>query len=336
MCSVDNPYLAFSTLAVGERFVGRHEQRSRLLRTVAAGRASCAIIGLPRVGKSSLARFVLDQVSPESGGLPVWIGVGGIDEQHSILAALLNELGPPEEAREALPLEASVNDMLKKRLQEIRRSGRRVVAVFDEFDSVRQTLKPNLATRRLRELVQTDKYALTVMLVCRRDLSVIEEQIPELSNLANACQRLLLKGFDDLEFAELVSRGFPDGLEEETRRNLAAATGKFPVLAEEALMNLFDGRPVDRMHELLEGSCQRLVGEWEHLLSSVGVWDAVLDIARGGKCAYGSERDQLLDYGLITPSLVSPSSYQIPYPFLVARANELAESTAQKWETDAD
>ncbi|MFT4264696.1 MAG: ATP-binding protein [Nocardioides sp.] len=333
----DNPYVAFSTLAVGERFVGRRGQRLMLLRTVAAGRASCAIIGLPRVGKSSLARFVLDQAMHLDNVVAVWIGVGGIDDGQSILSALLDELPLPDDGPDERPDETRANDVLKRRLQDLRRAGRRVVAVFDEFDSVRQTLDPDLSTRRLRELVNdTAKYAFTAMLVCRRDLSVIEEQIPDLSNLANACQRLLLKGFDEEEFAELVARGFPDGLDAADHATLVETTGQFPILAEEALMHVYDGHPASGAASRLDGACGQLSAEWQHLLDNAGVWGVLLDVAREGTCDYGWERDQLLNYGLIVPDGSGRTSYRIRYEFLAARLADIAGAAPQRWSTDVD
>src|SRR4051794_40764346 len=59
-----DPFSGFGTIATGRRFVGRVDERNRLRERVASGGGSAALVGVARMGKSSLAA----EVTRELGG----------------------------------------------------------------------------------------------------------------------------------------------------------------------------------------------------------------------------------------------------------------------------
>lgn len=331
MSAERNPYAEFSTLAVGERFVGRSDERRDLLNVV-AGRASRAIVGLPRVGKSSLARTALEEARQIPGVDVLWIDVGTIDPTTSLISALAEELDDPATYGSAHA--ADHHARLKSILRERRRRGRRVVAVLDEFDAIRTTSNATLTVRRLRELViDPSTYGLTLIFVCRRRLETIEERIPDLSNLANACPTIRLRSFSDDELAEMIARGFPQGITLEDRVRLATVTGRYPILAEQALMLLCEGAPVDTLDQAMRPATAQLLTQLEEFLGDAGLWDSLLEVARTSLCPYGSELDQLLDYGVITE--LESGAYRVPFSALKLSALQQASQTRAAWVTDA-
>lgn len=324
-----NPYIGYSTLATGPRFIGRHEPRRELRSMVASGVSSRAIVGLPRVGKSSLAKWVFNEASVMEGVSAVWLDVGTVATDQSLMEALREELTSGGQL-EGLDEYGTLKAMLRAN----RRRGQRVVVVFDEFDAVRQTKEPTLSVRRLRELViDPQLYGLTVLLVCRRDLETIEERIPDLSNLANACPTIRLREFSAEELAESVARGFVDGLPDESLQLIRTVTGCYPILVEQALMLLWDGNGIEEVGAQIEASAHDLVRQFHGLLLETEVWDELVSVARSGTCTFGPERERLLAYGVVSER--GDGAYHVPFESLASSASHGDSPSRSAWVTDA-
>jgi len=71
-----NPFVRYGTIASDERFVGREPERASLRRRLYEARSSAALIGLTRIGKSSLANEILNE-APE-GTRTGWVSLAGV------------------------------------------------------------------------------------------------------------------------------------------------------------------------------------------------------------------------------------------------------------------
>ena len=56
-----NPFVGYGTVASGGRFVGREAEIAALRRRLYEARSSAALIGLTRMGKSSLANKIISE-----------------------------------------------------------------------------------------------------------------------------------------------------------------------------------------------------------------------------------------------------------------------------------
>ena len=71
-----NPFVRYGTIASDERFVGRGAERAALRRRLYEARSSAALIGLTRMGKSSLANEILSE-APD-GTRTGWVSIAEV------------------------------------------------------------------------------------------------------------------------------------------------------------------------------------------------------------------------------------------------------------------
>src|SRR5215469_4025649 len=84
-----NPYVRYGTIASGERFVGREADRAALRRRLYEARSSAALIGLTRMGKSSLAKEMLKE-APD-GTRTCEVSFGAVDSGAEVLREVLKK-----------------------------------------------------------------------------------------------------------------------------------------------------------------------------------------------------------------------------------------------------
>ena len=96
--TIPNPFVRYGTMASDDRFVGRESERASLRRRLYEASSSAALIGLTRIGKSSLANEILKE-APEG----TWTGWVSLAEVRSGAEALKDILAicPPETALSA-------------------------------------------------------------------------------------------------------------------------------------------------------------------------------------------------------------------------------------------
>lgn len=199
-----NPYLGYGTVATGHRFVGRETLIGRLSDRVMSGAGSTAIVGLARIGKSSLVAELLARTSTtDHAGRRVLLDLSTFANGAEVFAEWYGELtGAFSDAT------ASVHQRfrhLRRYLETNGQSGQ--VLVLDEFDSVRRYHDGADFLRLLRELLQDPGQTGVAAIVCsRRPVTMIEQQIRDVSTLAGVMEHLTVRPFDQAEFAALLAR----------------------------------------------------------------------------------------------------------------------------------
>ena len=189
--------------------------------------APVSIVGPPRVGKSSLARQVLDQfaIGASPSGLtfvPVWITVSGAVSEQSLFRELallildqLDECGLPADRLQApyAALTAAVGwdqmcMCLKTFLRQVRRAGYQVVAVLDEFDAARTVFHRAAPFQYLRAIAYDPKVGVALITASRRPLSeIVVKSTAEVSNFPQIFGSPLTLGcFDGPELSALIAR----------------------------------------------------------------------------------------------------------------------------------
>jgi len=229
---MSNPYFNAGVIIGGERFLGRKRQIRRIQERLLGDRgyASAAVIGLPKIGKSSLVQKAIlddaDELAKARKIIAVRLEVGTMNSFGHLLTDLVREttgklieFGHITEAiqrQSAEALEAGPNQQwyeVHTFFRLLKKAGIRVICVLDEFDAGRYTLKDNPQSfHALRELASSTEFKIGLVLVSKRDLGEICRQAGHPSDYwANVLKVLDLGPFaeDDLEeyFASLANAG---------------------------------------------------------------------------------------------------------------------------------
>ncbi|MFC8078105.1 ATP-binding protein [Streptomyces sp. NPDC057307] len=334
-----NPFATVGHPVHGDAHVGRTSPmdvlRERVLSQSTAG--ATAIIGPPRIGKSSLAYHVF--MRPEAREaypqlLPVWMNVrtqAGIQQVFRRLSDdvwdVLTDRSAEIDRRTAEAYRRAVEPDLpwpqaqsetQEFLRLIRRRGWRVVLILDEFDAARDVFKAEPGTfQALREIAYNLDWNIGLVTTSRRELrEIVDMADPDESTFAGIFRSLFLTCFDADELGALASRvpgfspGFPpgDGPDAAVAR-LGELTGGHPYLASVLLDRVCSaarGGPVRLLDEVevlahaLPAEFQYYYRDLEALLRADGRLRALLEVVLGPQLVVTPDDAQvLLQQGLV-------------------------------------
>ena len=224
--NLNNPFSNCRNPVYGERFVGRHEIiRSIKQRVLNPSGGSLAIVGSPRIGKTSLANHVF--IDPQDSLIEKKFLTFKIDLstfsnhlelfQKLVMETLdtLNDTNSQDEKLESIgedlltqnAPEIVIQHQVYRFFKGIKRAGWSVVAVIDEFDQARQIFKDGIGFEALRTLAYEPKYGVNLVTTSRRPLHIITEQCnKDVSNFDNIFQTKYLQCFSFDELTELLNK----------------------------------------------------------------------------------------------------------------------------------
>lgn len=265
-----NPYAEYDKIVYGDRFVGRQDTirliQQRIINADDPGNLS--IVGVPMIGKSSLAYHTLIYPQPDliqKKLLTLWISLPSItDGREQLFRELvaksievlfdqsLERLSNDEKrlaedaeiVRESdywIELQENVCNFFKK----MKRLGWRIVAILDDFDSAKTVFKGDEATfQALRELVANPTSGLCFVTTSKRTLSEISRQSnADVSIFPGSIFReVYLRHFDSIELEELLQRT-QNAFSIENQTDLdffSHQTGGHPYLASTLAFELFE------------------------------------------------------------------------------------------------
>ena len=254
MKKTKNPYMGVGTPAEEERFVGRSEILQDIEQDLLA-QSPVSLVGLARIGKTSLGRLVLKKIASENSDIQTariqlnefrneW------DLWNEILTAFFQKDGTdgislPDDSYKAY-------SDFRKKLREKKRSGFKGVLLLDEFDRVIDYDNRQVTIDRLRELAcDQEKYGITVLFISRRSLARIQEACAG-STLFGICQKYYLRPFDITETKDLIARS-NSGLGDDFLNAVYERTGGYPYLLESFMKefyNLYEQSPKKDLNEL--------------------------------------------------------------------------------------
>lgn len=232
----DNPYSGRGAPVSGSRLVGRRLLLERLVMRIRS-EAHCSIVGLPRMGKTSIAREVLGCLDATDVAL-----VGGYLTLDAIRGPVQAYTRILDETSTDVPNELPTmhtNDhdeayeYFLRTLRKRRRSGRKSVIVVDEVDAIVRDDFPDKALflSRIREVANDrDRYGMTFIFVSRRSLDMIQKAVPG-STLPGLCEVIYLQPLTRDGLDELAARS-PVPVDNTGREALWRITGGHPFLAE--------------------------------------------------------------------------------------------------------
>jgi AAA ATPase domain len=215
--STTNPFVGYGTIASGERFVGRDSESAALRRRLYEARSSAALIGLTRMGKSSLANKVITE-PPDERTATGWVNIATARSGAEVFADIL-AMCPPEKALHATFTTAGGADgaqeipihglyrMIRDALLRLRRADGHLVVVLDEFDSIRYFPDAREFLNLLRELVYfPGRIPMAALAVARRPIDRIEVEAADISSFAGVCDSLYLRPMEYEQVMAMAAR----------------------------------------------------------------------------------------------------------------------------------
>ncbi len=230
----ENPFADYGNIVGGERFIGRKESlkvlENRVVRPSEPG--NLAIIGEPRIGKSSLVYKAIIERKEELVArklLPIWINLGTYDRAAIFLRSLVttcyDELEDLDWVTDKISraFKRVLQDKLswsegygriQRFFQRVRQEGIRVLFILDEFDHARFLFKDDTSGfQGLRELSYRPEWRVTFITTSRRSIRDIEIQTRAISTFDGIFHKHYLSMFEeaDLEdyFTRLVATNLP-------------------------------------------------------------------------------------------------------------------------------
>jgi hypothetical protein len=252
--NLDNPFANYGCIVNGDKFIGRREVlkdiENRIIRPSDAG--NLAIIGLPRVGKSSLAYKALVERKKElfetKKLLIIWVSLATFNQASDLFCFLVNNCKDEMKELNCLskPISELTNRILNNKFSlkynyelirqfflKIRQAGYRVVCILDEFDFVRYLFKDDiLSFQRLRELSYNPEWKVNFVLTSRRSIRDLEVQSAGVSTFDGIFHKIYLKMFNENDLDEYFNRLITLGIQvnHEIKNRILFFCGGYPYL----------------------------------------------------------------------------------------------------------
>lgn len=225
-----NPFGDYGGVVAGERFIGRNDEieiiQNRLL---GCNYGNIAIMGLPRIGKSSLAWNSIITAKDElikKKILPVWISFGEYvslnDVFQEVVLELIEMLNDSTELvghlKPIIKCVAEASNQIEKRrfikkiLKFLKSNGFRLILVLDEFDNAQNILDLH-DFQFLREASNNPDTKLALLTISRKTIQELEPDNGALSNFYQIFTDLRLKLFNQSDQNDYWNRVRQNGIE---------------------------------------------------------------------------------------------------------------------------
>jgi hypothetical protein len=324
----ENPFADYGNIIRGERFIGRKESleviESRIVRPKEAG--NLAIIGEPRIGKSSLVyKSVIDRKEEFIARkfIPIWINLATYDKSSIFFRSLvmrcmdeMEDLGwlsePIQRAAErALEDELSWSEgynRIQRFFEKVRKAGYRVLFILDEFDHARRLFKGDVSGfQGLRELSYRPEWRVYYITTSRRRIRHIEEQTGAISTLDGIFHKHYLGMFNSQDIEEYLERLSSIGIPVSPGKGaLQFYCGGHPYLLEMLgyeIVELFREEQKIEVEQAANRIIQSFLDQYDRmvdLLREDGSLDKMLQILFGPVVdVKQTDVDEFLKYGLI-------------------------------------
>ena len=246
-----NPYADFGGIVTEARFIGREAELTTIASRVfgTRGFGSIAVIGLPRVGKSSLVSEAIRRAESRSFELRTVViraNVGEFASVSELFRRLVEDLAESidgralgnDEIRQRMTVALSHRDMdfsvVRAVFKSLRRADVRPVCVLDEFDAGRRLFRETpQCFHWLRELCSTPEFKAALVIVAKRRLQEVARLAGHESDYwANVLMTLPLKPFYNRDVATFFAALEREGVSLETasRNEVLALCGGNPYL----------------------------------------------------------------------------------------------------------
>jgi hypothetical protein len=308
-----NPFVGYGTIASADRFVGRDQERGALRRRLYEARSSAALIGLTRMGKSSLANQILRE-TPDETTLTGWINIAtvrsGAEVLQDILALCPSEIalatfttagGAPAAGGAHDAREVRIHDlyrMIREALLRLGRSGGHLVVVLDEFDSIKLFPDARDFLNLLRELVYyPDRIPMAALAVARRPIDRIEVDAADVSSFAGVCDSIYLRPMDYEQVRVMAARS--GELSDDALDVAWKYAAGHPFLSEVAFCRMMEHGMTD-IGRIIQSDLSSYYKKLEDFMRKEELWEPLVKLASGRGIDVDVEQGALVRrYGLI-------------------------------------
>ncbi|MCP4110706.1 MAG: hypothetical protein GY749_35140 [Desulfobacteraceae bacterium] len=224
MKDITNPFANKGRIVTGKNFIGRFEGLKTVANTVTdlPMPNNLAIIGYPRIGKSSLAKQAIIQKKEcllADNKVAVWMDFSSFSNREAFFKNLVRysfeslkrskkaDDDIKEKASKVLEKPTSWDDMkydIEIYFETVRCKGYYTIFVIDEFDEARNKFKNNTeAFREMRQLgYDLEQYGIAFVTTSRRSIRHIEIQSTASSTLDSIFGKEYLAMYDEKELVE--------------------------------------------------------------------------------------------------------------------------------------
>lgn len=279
----------------GEQFIGRSEYIKRCMRKLRGGN-SVALRGIPRIGKTSLAKKLLDEALKWGSRdiIPIHIVLGTclsffhfwreigkkieteLNTMDRELRCLLDDVKNADDRYE------DIKNTVEKLFTYLCSQGKQVILCVDEFDSVVTVFKdgnndPRCYFLFLRELMSnTKEYGVSFIIVSRRGLASLESRTEGGSTFDGVIEPTPIRGFSDKELIEFREYATKHDLilSNDDWGIIINQAGRSPYMLSRAAVALLDAEEGKNIKEVLR----------EYEPTHFSYFDRMLELMREDNC----------------------------------------------------
>jgi len=214
-----NPFSDYGKIVHDERFIGRKKEMAIIQnRLLGSNFGNLAIMGLPRIGKSSLAHnaiYTLREELKKNRTFVFWINIGAITSSKYFFLKLAfdtyfaiqevleeQDKGSFEKIYKKLSIpdlnEIEFNSYLQNFFRTIKFKDFKLIFILDEFDNSERIFRVE-DFQLLRELSNDPSTQLALLTISRRTLQELEPENGSLSNFYQIFSDLNLGFFNDVD-----------------------------------------------------------------------------------------------------------------------------------------
>lgn len=254
---IENPFADYGNIVEGNRFVGRNSEITAIHnRVLGSNYGNLAIMGLPRIGKSSLAWNALLIKKGELSKRKILIeriNVGSISTSKEFYLKLMDktlpnvrtlsfELYDQLAASRKIYNEHNSENEIEFFFAMVRQFDYRLVYVLDEFDNVANFFKLQ-DFQLLRELSISPETKICLVTISRRTIQELEPENGAISNFYGVFSDLHLKPLSDFDLNKYWEMVENKGIEisEEYKYQVYYFVGNHPYWLDMVNYNIFNG-----------------------------------------------------------------------------------------------
>ncbi|WP_322175961.1 ATP-binding protein [Acutalibacter caecimuris] len=325
--------------ATGDSFLGRKTEVEKLDEDIFLNEGTCHLVGVPRIGKSSLIKRVLSLHADDEDCLilkrnmgesnsafqfwcSVWEGIlSGLEEK----GIPLTSFQPFLDQLQAIDGDDPkwyfrMNGPIKRLCCALGKNKLRLILVIDEFDAVLEVFgQDNCHYQLLRTLASEREHAVTCVVVSRKSLSLLESRASSLSTFHGVFPSQRILGFNHRDMEEVYNTlaTYDIQLTDSASEQITYYTGNIPMLCCMLCKRMVDeyrGQPVDvdLIDELWRDSRERVYTYYDDLISHLqkdGFLDELSSILfLKGKSVNKALKERMEDMGILRP-LVSEDGF---------------------------
>ncbi len=322
-----NPFADYGTPLSGERFIGRDEEIRQVQNRLfgEGGYGSLAVLGMPRIGKTSLLLEAVRRVESklkEIRAVVVRLNVGScksVDNLfHDMIANLLEGIRDAGWSNDSIESQATSVlaktelefSQVRKVFEQIRKAQIRAVCILDEFDAGRRIFSDaSHCFHWLRELCSTSDIKAAFVLISKRRLQDVSRIAGYESNYwANVLSSITLRPFTEKEKEEFHNRTAALGITSppEILTEISTKCGGHPYLLDTyayyAWQEISTGRSleVNWFHTTIHPLVQDYYRDIIPILQDAGMLDKFVQIFLGPQWRITKhDIDGMINYGII-------------------------------------